>query len=310
DIKSGKFLVGFSSSLLNNREKKDGNECLIRRTEILLRHFFATSGKEVLGLVRSVSYCCRLEKGSLAASSISYVLASGRALKGKGRKERWSLLLRTWLVHSLAHELAASPEATKEGPRPGKGRVADQADTYDRRRKDPPFHSAWGTQVSSRIGEERWKKRLGINLGVFVRAVCGSLFKITAVPFRAAVGWTTAYRGLYWRDPTVNSCPKEKPFGSPRTFSISIISLAVKPTILPHILLAIVEPFAYPKGKGHYLQSVNRSRGRGGRLSYQMGDHLLMKLWRDIKQILLRNGCNSTKYMLGDRSDNRRDKQS
>lgn len=27
------------------------------------------------------------------------------------------------------------------------------------------------------------------------------------------------YRGLYWRDPTVNSCPKEKPPGSPRTFS-------------------------------------------------------------------------------------------
>lgn len=26
------------------------------------------------------------------------------------------------------------------------------------------------------------------------------------------------YRGLYWRDPTVNSCPKEKPPGSPRTF--------------------------------------------------------------------------------------------
>ncbi|KAJ9535914.1 hypothetical protein OSB04_un000930 [Centaurea solstitialis] len=26
-------------------------------------------------------------------------------------------------------------------------------------------------------------------------------------------------RGLYWRDPTVNSCPKEKPPGSPRTFS-------------------------------------------------------------------------------------------
>ncbi|KAF4348298.1 hypothetical protein F8388_020603 (mitochondrion) [Cannabis sativa] len=25
--------------------------------------------------------------------------------------------------------------------------------------------------------------------------------------------------GLYWRDPTVNSCPKEKPPGSPRTFS-------------------------------------------------------------------------------------------
>ncbi|GKA63947.1 hypothetical protein Tco_0763553 [Tanacetum coccineum] len=49
----------------------------------------------------------------------------GRAFKGKGRKERWSLLLRTWLVHSLAHELAASPEATKEGPRPGKGRVAE-----------------------------------------------------------------------------------------------------------------------------------------------------------------------------------------
>lgn len=27
------------------------------------------------------------------------------------------------------------------------------------------------------------------------------------------------YRGLYWRDPTVNSCPKERPPGSPRTFS-------------------------------------------------------------------------------------------
>ncbi|KAL3530083.1 hypothetical protein ACH5RR_009405 [Cinchona calisaya] len=30
------------------------------------------------------------------------------------------------------------------------------------------------------------------------------------------------YRGLYWRDPTVNSCPKEKPPGSPRTFSTSL----------------------------------------------------------------------------------------
>ncbi|CAK9149283.1 unnamed protein product [Ilex paraguariensis] len=28
-----------------------------------------------------------------------------------------------------------------------------------------------------------------------------------------------AIRGLYWRDPTVNNCPKEKPPGSPRTFS-------------------------------------------------------------------------------------------
>ncbi|KAL8218942.1 hypothetical protein R6Q57_022315 [Mikania cordata] len=27
------------------------------------------------------------------------------------------------------------------------------------------------------------------------------------------------YRGLYWRDPTVNSCLKEKQPGSPRTFS-------------------------------------------------------------------------------------------
>nr|GEY24812.1 reverse transcriptase domain-containing protein [Tanacetum cinerariifolium] len=44
---------------------------------------------------------------------------------GNGRKERWSLLLGTWLIHSLAHELAASPEATKEGARPRKGRVAE-----------------------------------------------------------------------------------------------------------------------------------------------------------------------------------------
>lgn len=53
-------------------------------------------------------------------------------------------------------------------------------------------------------------------------------------------------------------------------------------------MLAVVEPFAYPKGKGHCLQSVNRSRGGGVRLSYQMGDHLLMKLWRDIKQIFIK----------------------
>nr|KAJ0200545.1 hypothetical protein LSAT_V11C600323930 [Lactuca sativa] len=126
----------------------------------------------------------------------------------------------------------------------------------------------------------------GIFMGILSIAV-GSLFKITAVPFRAAVGRTAAYRccpprratrsvvlshkistppacwpgeskfssgqlstqssakkhsritqrtllvcfllarkerratrGLYWRDPTVNSCPKEKPPGSPRTFSI------------------------------------------------------------------------------------------
>ncbi len=35
---------------------------------------------------------------------------------GEGKKTQgWSLLLGTWLVHSLAHELAASPEATKGG---------------------------------------------------------------------------------------------------------------------------------------------------------------------------------------------------
>jgi hypothetical protein len=37
----------------------------------------------------------------------------------------------TWLVHSLAHELAASPEATKGGPRPGKGRVAEWSKATD-----------------------------------------------------------------------------------------------------------------------------------------------------------------------------------
>nr|GEZ80189.1 putative reverse transcriptase domain-containing protein [Tanacetum cinerariifolium] len=54
-----------------------------------------------------------------------------RQAKGKGRKERWSLLLGTWLVHSLAHELAASPESTKGGPQPGKGRVAEWSKVVD-----------------------------------------------------------------------------------------------------------------------------------------------------------------------------------
>ncbi|QCD79069.1 NADH dehydrogenase I subunit 2 [Vigna unguiculata] len=81
-------------------------------------------------------------------------------------------------------------------------------------------------------GEVEWKKRLGMDLGVFVRAVCGesrtyakiltgyeitgarssgifmgilsiavgSLFKITAVPFRAAVERTAAYRCVVTQD--------------------------------------------------------------------------------------------------------------
>ncbi|RYQ84090.1 hypothetical protein Ahy_B10g102994 [Arachis hypogaea] len=48
----------------------------------------------------------------------------------------------------------------------------------------------------------------GIYMGILSIAV-GSLFKITAVPFRAAVERTAAHR----------CCPKEKPPGSPRTFS-------------------------------------------------------------------------------------------
>ncbi|KAL0277981.1 UNVERIFIED_CONTAM: hypothetical protein Sradi_7307600 [Sesamum radiatum] len=51
----------------------------------------------------------------------------------------------------------------------GSGR--SQADTYDRRRKDPHF-IAPGERKFDR-GLERWKKRLGMDLGVFVRAVCG-----------------------------------------------------------------------------------------------------------------------------------------
>ncbi|PWA91197.1 hypothetical protein CTI12_AA089750 [Artemisia annua] len=66
------------------------------------------------------------EGGKLALLAVALFLGLG-----KGRKERWSLLLGTWLVHSLAHELAASPEATKGGPRPGKGRVAEWSKAAD-----------------------------------------------------------------------------------------------------------------------------------------------------------------------------------
>nr|GEV65044.1 hypothetical protein [Tanacetum cinerariifolium] len=60
------------------------------------------------------------EGGKLALLAVALFL--GLVRSGKGRKERWSLLLGTWLVHSLAHELAASPEATKGGGLgPGRG---------------------------------------------------------------------------------------------------------------------------------------------------------------------------------------------
>nr|GFA41278.1 NADH dehydrogenase subunit 2, mitochondrial [Tanacetum cinerariifolium] len=245
-----------------------------------------------LGLVRSVSYCCRLEKargkedlhsfhsfsargearpttnegGKLALLAVALFL--GLVRSGKGRKERWSLLLGTWLVHSLAHELAALPEAMKGGLGPGRGEwpnFREEKRGIRQRRKANRAKLLWPfreVQLYHMIGEERWKKRLGMNLGVFVRAVCGksrtygnegvcvytcgvvvgpthpicsmiygstgathfdqlakiltgyeitgarssgifmgilsitvgSLFKITAVPFRASVGWTTAYR--------------------------------------------------------------------------------------------------------------------
>lgn len=53
----------------------------------------------------------------------------------------------------------------------GSGR--SQADTYDRRRKDPPPHFIAPGERKFDRGLERWKKRLGMDLGVFVRAVCG-----------------------------------------------------------------------------------------------------------------------------------------
>nr|GEW33945.1 zinc finger, CCHC-type [Tanacetum cinerariifolium] len=66
-----------------------------------------------------------------------------------------------------------------------------------------------------------------------------------------------------------------------------------------------IEPFVYPKGKGHCLQSVNRSREGGVRLSYQMGGHLLMKLWRDIKHnIHISNDIESNDYDDEDISSN------
>ena len=54
----------------------------------------------------------------------------------------------------------------------GSGR--SQADTYDRRRKDPHFIAPGNASlIEDWGGEVEWKKRLGMDFGVFVRAVCG-----------------------------------------------------------------------------------------------------------------------------------------
>nr|GEX11495.1 NADH-ubiquinone oxidoreductase chain 2 [Tanacetum cinerariifolium] len=76
----------WSSLFISQKELTDfslGSEFLF----FMVKFFFATIGSEVLG---------------------------------KGKKERWSLLLGTWLIHSLAYKLTASPEATKGGPDPGR----------------------------------------------------------------------------------------------------------------------------------------------------------------------------------------------
>nr|GEY79066.1 NADH dehydrogenase subunit [Tanacetum cinerariifolium] len=131
------------------------------------------------------------EGGKLALLVVALFL--GLVRSGKGRKERWSLPLGTWLVHSLAHELAASPEATKGaglGPGRGEWSSGQKRQTVNLLKF---FYVAW-EQITQKIpgNNEKTKKRY---LG------------------------NENYRGLYWRDPTVNSCPKEKPPGSPRTFS-------------------------------------------------------------------------------------------
>ncbi|KAL3520238.1 hypothetical protein ACH5RR_018387 [Cinchona calisaya] len=166
---------------------------------------------------------------------------------GKGRVAEWSkatdcksveVFLRRF-ESCLSHLFVVDFREEKIGMRPPEcllGSGQSQADTYDRRRKDPPFHSAWGTQESLYelyavrvartvtrgvrvytcsvvlgpthpicsmiygstgathfdqlakilIGYEITGARSsGIFMGILFIAV-GSLFKIIAVPFRAA----------------------------------------------------------------------------------------------------------------------------
>ncbi|XLS64898.1 hypothetical protein HN51_024872 [Arachis hypogaea] len=126
----------------------------------------------------------------------------------------------------LAYVVVGLPTRTRP-PECLLGSGRSQADTYDRRRKDPHFIAPGNASlIEDWGGEVEWKKRLGMDFGVFVRAVCGesrmyakiltgyeitgarssgiymgilsiavgSLFKITAVPFRAAVERTAAHR--------------------------------------------------------------------------------------------------------------------
>lgn len=63
--------------------------------------------------------------------------------------ENRSESLPAWLVvvvFFLAYVVVGLPTRTRP-PECLLGSGQSQADTYDRRRKDPPFHSAWGTQV-------------------------------------------------------------------------------------------------------------------------------------------------------------------
>ena len=62
----------------------------------------------------------------------------------ENRSESLPACSRSLLV--LAYVVVGLPTRTRP-PECLLGSGRSQADTYDRRRKDPPFHSAWGTQV-------------------------------------------------------------------------------------------------------------------------------------------------------------------
>lgn len=106
---------------------KEGRSPLIHSVPAVRRDPQQTKGESLLavalfdfsrlGLV-SVSYLSRLasnlsrlEKGRLAASLSRRVRALASSVSVEGKKTNM-VILGTWLVHSLAHELAASPEAT------------------------------------------------------------------------------------------------------------------------------------------------------------------------------------------------------
>lgn len=136
-------------------------EVFLRRFESCLSHLFVVDFREEKGKEAFVSVGRPTERSSfffffrevklyrMLVREVGELLRSIDSPSIFNPSENRSESLPAWLVvvvFFLAYVVVGLPTRTRP-PECLLGSGQSQADTYDRRRKDPPFHSAWGTQV-------------------------------------------------------------------------------------------------------------------------------------------------------------------